>query len=119
MTDADALLSGVCAEPDEDAPRLVYADWLGGQGDADRAQFIRTQCELAKLPPDDPRRAALQRRERALWRRHKKAWLEPLRGFTCWPIVFRRGFVEDVKCSAAKFLEHAERLLRVTPVLHA
>jgi uncharacterized protein (TIGR02996 family) len=28
MTDEKALLATILAEPDDDAPRLVYADWL-------------------------------------------------------------------------------------------
>jgi uncharacterized protein (TIGR02996 family) len=34
---ADALLTGILADPDDDARRLVYADWLEEHGDADRA----------------------------------------------------------------------------------
>lgn len=29
----EALHAAVLAAPDDDAPRLVYADWLGEQGD--------------------------------------------------------------------------------------
>lgn len=48
-----AFLSAICAEPADDSPRLVYADWLeerGLKGDAERAAFIRVQCELARIP---------------------------------------------------------------------
>ena len=41
--DADALLKFVLAAPDDDAPRLVFADWLDEHGDPDRAAFIRAQ----------------------------------------------------------------------------
>jgi uncharacterized protein (TIGR02996 family) len=50
-TTRDDLLRAVLAEPDDDAPRLVLADWLEEYGDdADRARaaFIRVQCELAR-----------------------------------------------------------------------
>ena len=33
MTDRDALYAAVLAAPDDDTPRLVYADWLTAQGD--------------------------------------------------------------------------------------
>lgn len=49
-----ALEAAVVAHADEDTPRLVYADWLDENGDPDRAAFIRVQCRLADLPPDDP-----------------------------------------------------------------
>jgi uncharacterized protein (TIGR02996 family) len=45
----EGLLAAVREEPDEDAPRLVLADWLEEQGDADRAELIRVQCRAAAL----------------------------------------------------------------------
>jgi uncharacterized protein (TIGR02996 family) len=53
-TDQAAFLDAIRAEPADDTPRLVYADWLeehGGQ--PERAEFIRVQVELAKLPKFD------------------------------------------------------------------
>lgn len=53
MTDHDALLAAVIAEPGDDTVRLAYADWIeehGGQ--PERAEFIRVQCELARVYPD-------------------------------------------------------------------
>jgi uncharacterized protein (TIGR02996 family) len=52
LSDRDALLAAVRANPEEDTPRLMFADWLDEQGDeasATRAEFIRLQCELARL----------------------------------------------------------------------
>ena len=40
-TDEAALLKAIVAHPDEDTPRLVYADWLDEAGDHARAEFIR------------------------------------------------------------------------------
>src|SRR5437660_8265567 len=48
------LLAAVIADIDDDAPRLVYSDWLEENGDLDRAQFIRAQCALASQSPADP-----------------------------------------------------------------
>jgi uncharacterized protein (TIGR02996 family) len=50
--------------PDNDAPRLVYADWLDEQGDP-RGEFIRVQCELARMAQDDARRAGVLSREKS------------------------------------------------------
>lgn len=65
MNDGDALLASVLAAPDDDAPRLVYADWLDEHGEGERAELIRVQSELATMmpttirckraPPDDMR----------------------------------------------------------------
>lgn len=49
MNDGDLLLKAIVAEPDEDTPRLIYADWLDETGtDPARAEFIRVQCRLAR-----------------------------------------------------------------------
>jgi uncharacterized protein (TIGR02996 family) len=50
MTDRDSLLAAIREHPEEDTPRLVYADWLDEHGEAERAGFIRAQCELARTP---------------------------------------------------------------------
>lgn len=52
MTDGNALLAAILANPDEDTPRLVYADWLQENGQDERAEFIRVQCERARTVSD-------------------------------------------------------------------
>ena len=54
MTDRDALLHAIRAHPDEDTPRLVFADYLEENDEAPRAAFVRTQVELARTPPWEP-----------------------------------------------------------------
>lgn len=49
------LLAAILETPDDDAPRLVYADWLQGHGDP-RGELIQLQCQLAAAPDDDRRR---------------------------------------------------------------
>ena len=49
MTDRDALLAAIIANPDEDTPRLAYADLIQEAGEEERAEFIRVQCELARM----------------------------------------------------------------------
>ncbi len=48
MNEREALLRAVCENPDEDTPRLVFADWLQENGDEARAEFIRVQIALAR-----------------------------------------------------------------------
>ena len=75
---AEAFLRAICEEPDEDAHRLVYADWLDEHDQPERAEFIRVQCALAKIDTDDPRRPELAAREKALIDEHKRAWIGEL-----------------------------------------
>ena len=43
------FIDDIRARPDDDLPRLICADWLEEQGEADRARFIRVQCRIAEL----------------------------------------------------------------------
>jgi uncharacterized protein (TIGR02996 family) len=121
MTPEDAaFLSAIIEAPDDDGPRLIYADWLEDHGQPERAEFIRVQVELARLPQDDAlgavtRRGELEARERALLRRRERGWLGPLRKRAKkWK--FRRGFVEEVEVEAGDFLAHAAAILALAPV---
>src|SRR5436305_11539316 len=90
-----AFLNDICAHPDDVSPRLVYADWLdehGGPDAAARAEFIRTQVELARLTEQDPRRGTLEARAAALLATHRAAWVGPMPEWVAgWE--FRRGFL--------------------------
>ena len=44
-----ALLRAIRDMPDEDTPRLMYADFLQEEGDPARAELIRVQVERARL----------------------------------------------------------------------
>jgi uncharacterized protein (TIGR02996 family) len=90
-----ALFEAVCADPDDDAPRLVYGDWLLEQGDP-RGELIAVQCELTRLLGKEPastRVYDLRRREAQLVFAHRARWLEipPLRS-----PVLRRGFIDTI-----------------------
>ncbi len=86
VTDTErALLAAIRAHPDEDTPRLVYADLLQEQGDDDRAEFVRVQCELSHPVPmtwahSDGAictcsRCVLRDRESALLAANRERWL--------------------------------------------
>src|SRR5205807_1325557 len=82
-----------------------------------RADFIRTQYALAELPPDHPRRAPLNERERELLLAHELEWVGPLRerGLAKgWR--FRRGFIEEVEISPEQFLAKGEEWFRLAPI---
>jgi uncharacterized protein (TIGR02996 family) len=50
VTDEAAFLAAIIERPDDDVPRLVFADWLDEHGQPERAEFVRVQVELAALP---------------------------------------------------------------------
>lgn len=114
--EANALRKAICAAPDDDTPRLVYADWLQEHGDEPRAEFIRAQVELARIEGDDPRRPALARRELELLREHRPEWVKPK---PLWPgdMVFRRGFVAEMSFAGRDVFErYAGQVFAAHPV---
>lgn len=117
MTEATAFLRAICDRPDDDDPRLVYADWLDERGDP-RGEFIRLQIELARLLPDHPHRPPLERRQAELRRAHDSRWraeLPELPGLV-WG-SFSRGFVGSVVAhSTAAFLSQAPALFAAAPM---
>lgn len=50
MGDDEALLAAIRDKPDDDAPRLIYADFLEEHGQDLRAKWIRRQIEVARKP---------------------------------------------------------------------
>ncbi|MBA4063413.1 MAG: hypothetical protein C0501_06815 [Isosphaera sp.] len=116
MSDEPALLAAIAAAPDEDTPRLAYADWLDenrpdpgpspAAGPSARAEFVRAQCRLAAAAADDPDYPDLLERaaDLAAWlNTHDPApdpafpglFAEPYYGTGEWA-DFRRGFLEVV-----------------------
>ena len=120
-----ALLRVVCERPEDDAPRLRYAQSLEATGDPDdalRAEFIRVQCELAREDLSDERWSQLQERADALeaicdrWADE----LPKLAGIRWNPIDFPRGFVWDVWCDDAEaFRRNASAIFASAPIQSA
>jgi uncharacterized protein (TIGR02996 family) len=104
MTDRDALCSAIIANPDEDTPRLVYADWLQEHGQEERAEFIRLQCRLEHATAAEW--DALAVREVEL-RTKLFLHLDAL-GFA--EIAFRRGFVSSITSGVLNFRDSAASL---------
>jgi uncharacterized protein (TIGR02996 family) len=116
VSDRDALLRAICESPDDDAPRLIYADWLDEHGDPRQAEFIRVQIELAQLPSTDRAGHPLAAREQALWRDLRK-WRYVLGDWLSLYIqTFERGFDTLWRGSVPSFLDAAPQLWRKGPI---
>jgi uncharacterized protein (TIGR02996 family) len=136
VTQDDAFLADIAEHPDDDAPRLIYADWLMDQGDplsAARGEFIRLQVELARAGLPAAEQARHRARIQELLEQNWEAWVGPLRtaigvenaepwmqGGYCLDGLykFRRGFVEEMNLPLAAFTAAGERLCRMTPLRH-
>lgn len=127
MTERDALHAAICANPDDDTPRLVFADWLDEHGEHFRAEFIRVQIEAVRLPVGK-KRAAKEARAKELLDAHEKEWAKPIKRFVAGhhsgtyadlyrdPLVFRRGFVEVLSTDAETFCESADDIFASAPI---
>jgi uncharacterized protein (TIGR02996 family) len=118
------LLRAVIENPDEDSPRLAYADWCAAQTEEEglqaHAEFIRLQLEIRATPL-----AVLlgggkyfeQLRVHELVDRWGASWVGLLS-----PLVdgyrFHRGFVALVQMRARGFLQHASELFALAPIQH-
>jgi uncharacterized protein (TIGR02996 family) len=120
MDEHDAFLRAIRDNPEDDTPRLVFADWLQEHDEEERAQFIRLQCELATLDPRTSKAEELRERIWRLQNKHEPAWVgfEPL-----WDLVsvrFHRGFVhavgKELEEMSAEMWNHLRRLWNTHPV---
>src|SRR5579863_2956938 len=122
MTKTDAeYLRGIVEAPDDDRPRLEYADYLSTQQNP-RAEFICIQCDLARRPPHGSEYWNLKERELDLLAAHGPDWRAPIRRISSWldsvQLVFRRGFVEALGAGGGGcFGELGSELLKSIPTL--
>jgi uncharacterized protein (TIGR02996 family) len=131
-TDERALLAAIIAHPDEDTPRLVYADWLDEHADSlpkkrratacAKAEQIRVQIEAAGLifgaPDFNERYDALEERDRELAENYQ-AWVDELEGITPargLQFFYNRGLFGEVACTVRYFVRHGAALFAAAPI---
>jgi uncharacterized protein (TIGR02996 family) len=143
MTDGPALLQAILDQPEDDLPRLAYADWLdeqGGDEERDRAELIRLGVELERRLAQRPDRHELEAFARQLLvtapgpfdfrrqvdpqsedriaellARHGERWAAPfINRASAW--AFRRGFVEEVALPPDWLALHARDLFAAAPL---
>jgi len=97
------FLRAIAANPGDDAPRLVFADWLTEYDQPARAEFIRLQIELARTDPTDDgyaEKTARMRRCGVLTKKGKHRFFDHLPTKKL-KIAFRRGFIESIDTADA------------------
>ena len=110
-SDADPLLQAIQEDPQNDEPRLIYADWLEERGDP-QAELIRVQCLSA-----EERTGETSAAEVALVKQQKAQWLSRLQAVGVQDVVVHRGFIEKVKLSGAAVLSQPWLLFRLAPAV--
>lgn len=92
-----SFIRSICERPEDDTPRLIFADWLEDHGgDETRAEFIRFGCShpYYNQPPSIH-------------------WIN-------WPakivVKWRRGFIASISLTLDDFMQHALSLFREHPI---
>ena len=139
MRTPSGFLAAILESPEDDTPRLALADWLDENGQPERAEFIRVQCELHRIcfagwtptEKDQPAIDRLRKRELDLLSGH--AWTtwdmpalhpwdrlcfgeSPHPQNTQPKAYYSRGFVHAVSCDAEAWRQHGPTLVRQQPI---
>ncbi len=72
----EAFHAAVWQSPDDDLPRLVYADWLDERNEHDAASFLRLLCAVRTCPPDVDRLRPLVAAFRRAMVKVPPTWIE-------------------------------------------
>lgn len=130
MSDRAALLRAILLNPEEDTPRLMYADLIEEEGEVTRAQFIRSHIFASQNPegvrPFFPARETLDHTGVAdpcpelpnstflLSGDYYLHLRVPLPTYARFQV--RRGFPDSVSITLPLFLDHAKSLFRKYPL---
>jgi uncharacterized protein (TIGR02996 family) len=116
--ESDALAE-VLAAPDDDVPRMAYADMLVAKGDL-RGEFIRTQCALSNGAVEYLEKRELRERAARLLAANEKVWRLEAGLTEAVELEWRRGFVDTVSLTGEQFAgELGAALFDREPVRHA
>jgi uncharacterized protein (TIGR02996 family) len=136
MSDGAGLLRNILENPDDDTPRLIYADWLQDNGDPLHSELIRAQVGLARLVGTDEYPGDTGLEAGRLLPAYRARLLAPYVAlglapccnryhdgpFEGFDFFFRRGFVEDIDVYGAgaggRLVAVAARLFAMTPLRH-
>jgi uncharacterized protein (TIGR02996 family) len=120
MSDEAHLLAAIAEAPDDDTPRLVYADWLDEHDQPDRAEFIRLQIGLTAATIPEAQQEAARTRADELFKRNEAAWCGelPVRSGVTWTTTpFTRGFADTVGFRHGKaWKEHSAAVFAAAPI---
>lgn len=128
MTEREALLRAICASPDDDTPRLVFADWLDEHEpeSAWHAELIRLQCRgcgaaetlgAEKRWRKNPHNVLAMRDAFLVTESFRWGFVRPKRSEprNCFAFV-QRGFVSQIMMPAAEFVEKAGSIFSHNPI---
>jgi len=121
VSEGEVLLRAILANPADDAPRLIYADWLDDHNKSTRAHFIRVSIDVHRKHP------GLNEYERSLTAAGMSlddlSWLGVDLGDLNWHkgqlanSHWDRGFISGIRCPLETFLDRAESIFMAQPIM--
>jgi uncharacterized protein (TIGR02996 family) len=114
----EAFLAAIFADPEDDTPRLVYADWLEENAEGEYAEFIRLQCEYLTWDFGSPERDDCESRMNLAWESMRTALRTEFPEIDDQELIqYRRGFLEDyLDVTVIDYLSRANRWWPRMPV---
>lgn len=120
VDERQALLRSILADPEDDLPRLVFADWLEENGEEAYAEYIRVEVEWSRMSGGTyPEYHRLNRDQQRVWHRRRQTEnREPspqshVPNLLCW---YERGFVQTVVTEADEWFIHGDVIVASEPV---
>lgn len=112
MSEKDPLVDAMRANPNDDAPRLVWADREGG----DRGEYVVICCTLARRGVPDETRRRYSERAKELFEMHHDEWTGGLgKRAHC---TFSRGFLDHIHTDHIDtFLARIDAVAACSPLL--
>jgi len=93
MSDDEAFIRGIVANPGDEAPRLIYADWLEEREDS-RGAYLRAEVDFARTTTP-PFKKAIIASFKTAWKRTDQVWAarvsRPPLGICCEHLHFSRS----------------------------
>jgi uncharacterized protein (TIGR02996 family) len=112
MTEEE-LVAAILAAPDDDEPRLVYADWLTDRGDP-RGEFIELSCRQAQHAYYSEPYQTMLARVHELEAANREAWCAPFAG--AGEVLFTRGLPSYLSLDADVFVEKMASFVALAPI---
>ena len=123
-----ALLAAIGSHPDEDTPRLAFADWCDEHDEPERASFIRLQFEAGRYGEDTPERMDIEEQAAAVFKVHHRKWLadEPIWARSSqfkygifWAVSLygiHKGFLERLSLTLEDCLANSSEIFATAPI---
>lgn len=137
LNEQNQLLASIIASPEDNAPRLVYADWLEENNEEERAKFIRMQIKHPKFKLKYGKKqfrythnwywACINREARPFGveyatqgRRVSHEVINMMSNlpsvFQNYKVVVNRGFVDEVYCPTSDYIKYCHTVAKRHPV---